>query len=227
MRRRVAEYRAQGFTGHSIKVGATLSEGGPALDAARIESSLADARPDEYFIVDANGGLTVEHTLRMLNLLPPGLDFVLEAPCASWREHLSLRRRTRVPLILDELADTDQAVMQAVADDAAEGIGLKISKNGGLTRGRRHRDMCIAAGLTVSVQETVGSVIAFAALAHLGQTVPPHILRCILDLRTMTTTVTAQFAAEIVNGGVLISDVAGLGLTIEHDVLGEPVARYA
>src|SRR5699024_10561977 len=120
MRRRVAESRDRGFTGHSVKIGATPEEGGPALDAARIESSMADARPGEYFIVDANGGLMVEHALRMLNLLPHGLDFVLEAPCASWREHLSLRRRTSVPLIVDELADTDQSVMQIVANDAAE-----------------------------------------------------------------------------------------------------------
>lgn len=29
--------------------------------------------------------MTVETALRMLRLLPHGLDFVLEAPCATWR----------------------------------------------------------------------------------------------------------------------------------------------
>lgn len=227
MRQRVAAYRAKGFRGHSIKVGASPEEGGPGLDAARIEASLADAAPGEFFLVDANGGLTVEHALRMLNQLPPGLDFVLEAPCATWREHLSLRHRTRVPIIFDELADSDAAVMQLVADDAAEGIGLKISKNGGLTRSRRQRDMCLATGLTMSVQETAGSEIAFAAIAHLGQTVPPHQLRCILDMRDMYTTVTADFDAPIIDGGVLAPAAPGLGLTVDRDVLGEAVARYA
>jgi L-alanine-DL-glutamate epimerase-like enolase superfamily enzyme len=225
MRRRVNEYRAKGFRGHSVKIGAT-PDGGPALDAARIEASLADARPDEYFIVDGNGGLSVEHALRMLNLLPPGLDFVLEAPCASWREHLSLRRRTTVPLVLDELADNDTAVMQVIDTDAGEGIGLKISKNGGLTRGRRQRDMCIAAGLTLSVQETVGSEIAFAAIVHLGQTVPPAMLRCILDTREMSTQSTAQFGVEIVDGRVCAPETPGLGLVVEPDVLGDPIAQY-
>jgi cis-L-3-hydroxyproline dehydratase len=32
----------------------------PGLDAARIDASLADTRPGEFFIVDANGGMTVE-----------------------------------------------------------------------------------------------------------------------------------------------------------------------
>lgn len=41
----------------------------------------------------------------------------------------------------------------AVTHDVADGIGLKISKAGGLTRGRRHRDICQAAGMTVSVQD--------------------------------------------------------------------------
>lgn len=57
LRRRVAEARARGFRGRSVKVGATPDEGGPMLDAARIEAALADARNDEYFLVDCNGAL--------------------------------------------------------------------------------------------------------------------------------------------------------------------------
>jgi L-alanine-DL-glutamate epimerase-like enolase superfamily enzyme len=73
---------------------------------------------------------------------------------------------------LDELAASDSSVAQLVADDAAEGIGLKITKNGGLTGCRRQRDICIAAGLTISVQDTVGSDIALAAIVQMGQTIP-------------------------------------------------------
>ncbi|MDX1609075.1 MAG: mandelate racemase/muconate lactonizing enzyme family protein [Halofilum sp. (in: g-proteobacteria)] len=227
MRARVGATRKQGFLGHSVKIGASAAEGGPALDAARIEASLADARSGEYFIVDCNGGLSVEHVLRMLNLLPSGLDFVLEAPCATWRETLALRRHTSVPIVLDELVTDDASVLQAIVDDAADGIGLKVSKSGGLTRGRRQRDLCLTAGLSVSVQETAGSEIAFAAIAHLGQTVPPHMLRCILDLRDLYTPVTASIDAPLTDGGVLAPEAPGLGLTVDRDVLGEPVARYA
>jgi len=162
----------------------------------------------------------------MLNLLPRGLDFVLEAPCATWRETLSLRRRTRVPIIFDELAQGDASVLRILAEDAAEGIGLKISKAGGLTRARRQRDMCLAGGLTMSVQETAGSEIAFAAIAHLGQTVPPKMLRCILDLRDLYTPVTAGFDAPLEAGGVLAPDAPGLGLAVKREALGEPADTY-
>jgi len=52
---------------------------------------------------------------------------VLEAPCATWRECASLRRRTDVPIIADELAMSDDSIIQLIAEDWADGIGLKIS----------------------------------------------------------------------------------------------------
>jgi L-alanine-DL-glutamate epimerase-like enolase superfamily enzyme len=226
MRRRVADYRARGYRGHSIKIGAMDGEGGPALDAERITQALADRQPGEFFLVDANGGLLPETALRMLRLLPPGLDFVLEAPCASWRETISLRRRCNVPIIIDELAQHDEDIAQIIAGDVADGIGLKISKCGGLTHGRRQRDLARAAGLTMSVQDTVGSAIAFAAIVHLGQTVPERWLRCILDTRDMVTTVTAAFNAPVVDGGVVAPAAPGLGIVVDRDVLGEPIQRW-
>lgn len=222
MRRRVMEHRKKGYKAHSVKVGDD-----PMLDAACIEASLADRQPGEYFIVDANGGMTVESSLRMLSLLPRGLDFVLEAPCATWREIVSLRRRSTVPIIWDELADSDHAIANLVAEDAAEGIGLKISKNGGLTRGRRQRDMCIAAGLTVSVQETTGSDIAFAAIVQLGQTVPKRYLRCVLESRDMVSCKTADGDFPVVDGCVTAPATPGIGITPRMDVLGNPVASFS
>jgi len=226
MRDRVADYRAKGYLGHSIKIGASESEGGPSLDAERITASLADRKQGEFFLVDANGGLSVEHALRMLAVLPNNLDFVLEAPCATWRETQSLRQRSHVPIILDELAQNDEDIIKIIADDTADGIGLKISKNGGLTHGRRQRDICIAAGLSMSVQDTWGSVISFAAITHLGQSVPTRLLRCLLDVRDTTTVETATFDAPIIDGGVLAPKSAGLGIDVNRGVLGEPIAVY-
>ncbi|KAL2799674.1 enolase C-terminal domain-like protein [Aspergillus keveii] len=212
-----------GYVGHSIKIAGV----DPVADAARITAALADRQPGEMFLVDANGGLTVETALRMLRLLPAsGLDLILEAPCATWRECLSLRRRTDVPIHFDELASTDASIVQLLADDAVEGIGMKISKNGGLTRCRRQRDMCIAAGYTFSVQDTVGSDISFAAIVHMAQTVPDRYLRCILETRDMVTLKTADGPFEVVNGRLRAPALPGLGVTPRMEVLGEPVAGY-
>jgi L-alanine-DL-glutamate epimerase-like enolase superfamily enzyme len=222
MRGRVAEHRARGYRGHSVKIGASDSEGGPSLDAERITACLADRRPGEFFLVDANGGLLPETALRMIALLPRGLDFVLEAPCATWRETMSLRRRCPYPIVVDELAQLDEDIALIAAQDMADGIGLKISKAGGLTPGRRHRDIARAAGLTVSVQDTVGSSIAFAAIVHLGATVPPRLLRCVLNCEDMVSLKTARFDARFTGGGVLPTDSPGLGITVDEDALGDP-----
>jgi cis-L-3-hydroxyproline dehydratase len=227
MRRRVAEHRARGFKGHSIKVGTTDAKGGPGLDAECVAAAMADREPGEYFLVDANGSLTPETALRMLKLIPDSLDFALEAPCASWRETLSLRNRCSVPIILDKLIQQDEDLAQLIALDAADGIGLKISKSGGLTRARRQRDMALAAGLTMSVQDTVGSDIAFAAILHLAQTVPERSLRYILDIRDMVTVQTAFLDAPIVDGSVIAPKGPGLGITPNLDALGTPVETWS
>jgi L-alanine-DL-glutamate epimerase-like enolase superfamily enzyme len=87
--------------------------------------------------------------------------------------------------------------------------------------------MALAAGLTVSVQDTVGSEISFAALAALGQTVPPRALRCVLDVRDMVRGQFAAFHAPMSEGGILLGQAPGLGLTVDPAALGAPVASYA
>jgi len=226
MRERVRDYRARGFRGHSIKIGAEDIEGGAALDVARVQAVLADRQPGEFYLLDANGGLIPETALRLLRQLPSDADIVIEAPCASWRETLSLRRRCSVPIILDELVQTDEDVLRLITEDAADGIGLKISKCGGLTHGRRHRDFCQSAGLTMSVQDTVGSSIAFAGILHLGQSVPQRLLRCVLDCRAMVASDLAQLDATIVDGGVRAPQRPGLGLDVDLAALGDPVASW-
>lgn len=226
MRAKVARHRAQGFKGHSIKIGASEAEGGPALDAERITACLADRQPGEWYLADANNGLTVEHALRMLALLPSGLDIVLEAPCASWAETKSLRARCALPLLLDELIQTEADLIAAIRDDLCDGVGLKVSKQGGITPMLRQRAIAAAAGMVMSVQDTVGSQISFAAILHLAQSTPRHLLRCALDTRAMTTAELAEIDAPLRDGGAAAPSEPGLGLRVNRDALGTPVKTY-
>ena len=118
------------------------------------------------------------------------------------------------------------SIRNIIADDVADGIGLKISKAGGLTRGRRQRDMALAAGLTMSVQDTVGSEISLAAILHLGQTIPAQYLNCVLDVRSMTTARVAQIDAPVIEGGIKAPSQAGLGIVPDMDLLGDPIMTF-
>ncbi|KAF4944429.1 hypothetical protein FSARC_14679 [Fusarium sarcochroum] len=209
MRAHVPEYRAKGSRGFSVKIG-----GDPVTDAARIVEAFKDRKPEEWFIVDANGGITVEGALRMLRLLP---------------DH--------TPIIHDELALTEDSMIQMIADDAGEGINLKVQKFGGLTKARRVRDLCLAAGYVMSAQEIkliplsghnkgkCGSDIGFAPLVHLSQTIPDHAFRCVLASRDMLTVKTADGAYDI-DGYNTAPTTPGLGIEPRLDVLGELIASY-
>ena len=226
MRANAAKHRSAGFVGHSLKIGASEAEGGPALDAERIVACLADRQPGEWFLADANGGMSPEQLRRLFALLPDGLDFTVEAPCASWSETISIRQACPYPMLLDELIQTEADIISLIKHDAADGIGLKISKQGGLTPSRKQRDIALAAGLVISVQETVGSEIAFAALLHMAAATPRSQLRCALDTRSMVSNPAIEFDAPIQGGGATPPYAPGLGVNVDEAVLGELIAVY-
>ena len=222
LRSQVDGLRKKGVKAFSIKL-----SGEPVTDAAAVVEAFKDKRPDEWFLLDTNGGMTVDGALRMLRLLPQdGVEFTLEAPCRTWRETRSLQRRTNVPIMHDELGLTEGSLIQMIADDCGDAVNLKISKFGGLTKARRVRDIALAAGYVMSIQDSCGSDIAFAAIVHLGQTVPALYLRGLLECREMVTVKTADGPFEVVEGTVTAPTAPGLGITPRLDVLGEPVASY-
>lgn len=226
MRARVQTYRERGFLAHSVKIGASEAEGGPALDASRVEACLADRQAGEYFLADANGGMSVEHALRMLRKLPADIEIVLEAPCETWRETVSLKKRCNLPIHMDELALDDKSIAQIIAEDAADGISLKISKAGGLTQARKQRDLCRATGLTLDVQDTVGSDVAYATILQMGQTIPRRTLTCVAECRYVDCGGIADFDVPLIDGGVLAPTRPGLGIDINIDAMGEPVMTF-
>jgi L-alanine-DL-glutamate epimerase-like enolase superfamily enzyme len=226
MRAKVAAHRQQGFLGHSIKIGAAEEDGGPMLDADRIQACLADRQPGEWYLADANNGMSPEQVARLCALLPDGTDIVLEAPCPSWRETASVRARCHLPLLLDELVQSEADLMQAISQDICDGVGLKVSKQGGVTAMIRQRTIAAAAGLVMSVQDTVGSEISAATIFHIAQSTPRHLLRCALDPRVMVDVEIAELDAPVKHGGVEAPSSPGLGVTPYLDKLGDPVAVY-
>jgi hypothetical protein len=71
--------------------------------------------------------------------------------------------------------------------------------------------MARAAGLTLNVQDTVGSAIAFAAITHLGATVPRQLLRHVLNCEDMVSLGTAKFDVVREDAGILPSTTQARG----------------
>jgi L-alanine-DL-glutamate epimerase-like enolase superfamily enzyme len=216
----VARFRAEGYRAHSIKVGST-----PEEDLARIRAVLAERRPGEAFQVDVNRGWTPDTALRVLAGLG-NADVVIEQPCATYRECRAVKAHTNLPVMLDEIVSDAETLLEVIRDDAADAFNLKIARVGGLTKGRHLRDICASAGLALSIQDTGGAEVAFAAIVHLAQSTPRRVLREVWDPRELSTLALADGAPEIADGAVSAPERPGLGVSPRMEVLGEPVAVY-
>lgn len=93
------------------------------------------------------------------------LDVYIEQPCLTYDECVSVRRRTARPFVLDEVISGLDTLMTALADDAMDIINLKISKVGGLTKARVMRDVCVATGTPMTLEDTWGGDIVTATIA--------------------------------------------------------------
>jgi L-alanine-DL-glutamate epimerase-like enolase superfamily enzyme len=216
----VERFRAEGYRAHSLKVGTTVDE-----DLARIHAVQAAGRPGETYQIDVNRGWTLDTALQVLSEVK-GTNLTVEQPCATYRECLALKRHIALPLMLDEIVSTPEDLLRAIGDDAADALNLKVARVGGLTKARRLRDMAAEAGLAMTIQETGGAEVAFAAVVQLAQSTPERVLRSLWDPRELAAVTLADGAPEAAAGAVQATDAPGLGVTVREEALGEPVAVY-
>jgi L-alanine-DL-glutamate epimerase-like enolase superfamily enzyme len=221
MAARVTEYRSEGYSRFQLKVG-----GEPDEDIQRIFSVAEVLGPGEILIADANGGWLMHQAARVAGALA-GLDVYLEQPCRGWEQCLSIRRRTRLPFILDESIDGVDAVLRGRLDSAMDMVNIKISKLGGLTRAARTRDLCVEMGLGLIIEDTCGGDIATAAVAHLAQSTPEQHLFASTDLNGYVTRKLADGAPRREGGQMKASDAPGLGVEPLTEELGQPILEFS
>jgi hypothetical protein len=75
---------------------------------------------------------------------------------------------------------------------------------------------------TGRAQDSVGSAFAFAAIVHLGATLPARLLRCVLNCAEMVRLKTAESDARFSGGGILPTGTPWLAIQVGEEVLGEP-----
>lgn len=217
MTKMVAKYRSEGYTMFQLKVG-----GDPDTDVARIQAVTEKLKPRDVLIADANTGWTQHQALRVADAIRHN-DVYLEQPCMTYEECLTVRRHTNRPFVLDEVIDSLAMVTRGYADQAMDVVNLKISKVGGLTKARQIRDLCVALGIALTIEDTGGGDIATAAIAHLAHSTPPEMLFSCTDFNSYVTRSIAEGAPERQNGRMGTSTRPGLGITPRMDVLGKPV----
>jgi len=217
MAARVAGYRAEGYQRFQLKVG-----GDPAVDIDRIHAVAAQLQRGDRLIADANTGWLMHDALRVVRAVRD-VDVYIEQPCPSYEECLSVRQHTDHPFVLDEVIDSLGMLLRGHADRAMDVVNLKISKFGGLTKVKQARDLCVALGIAMTLEDSWGGDIVTAAIAHLAHSTPPTFRFTATDFNSYVTVSTAEGAPRRVNGRMAASTCPGLGITPRMDVLGKPV----
>lgn len=218
---KVAAYRAEGYTRFQLKVG-----GDPDLDIDRIRAVRAMLQPADRLVADANTGWTQHDAVRVARSVRD-VDVYLEQPCLTYEECLAVRRGTDHPFILDETIDGLDVLLRARADLAMDAVNLKISKLGGLTRTKQVRDLCVAMGIAMTLEDSWGGDITTAAIAHLAHSTPEALRFTATDFNSYVTVSTATGAPRREQGFMAAGTGPGLGIQPRPEVLGPRVVEVA
>ena len=219
MKEKIIEYQEQGFRQFQMKVGEN-----PSLDIKRINFVSEQLNEGNILGADANCGWKQHEALRVVNAIP-GSDIYIEQPCTTYEECLVIRQHTNLPMILDECIDSVHAFLRAYSDKSVDIINLKVGRMGGLTKSKILRDLCVSVGISMTIEDTWGSQIGDAAIAHLAHSTPTEFHFQSSAFHEYTTAVTANNPPRIDNGYMSCNESPGLGILPNLESLGSPVLK--
>jgi O-succinylbenzoate synthase len=195
-----------GVTTFKVKVGSNADE-----DIARI-NALRALRPNASFRIDANGSLSVEQAVSLLQLV--GDIEYIEQPCATIEELRELKKIINVKIVGDEVLRKAKDPFAIDLSGAVDYLMLKVQPLGGIKRAHQ-----LAAHHKLPV--VVSSALESAVGINYGLTLAASFADMNFDCGLGTGSLLAKNVAElpIVDGKIAISDVIPLfdGLDVSAD----------
>ena len=209
---------ADGYRRIQIKVGLD-----PYEDIERMHAVFDVLPAGTIAYADANAGWVPAQARTFLRATRD-LDFTLEQPCATHDGNLAVRRVCDRPMVLDESIDSLAALHRAHQAGLVDGITIKIAKVGGITKARLIRDVAVDLGLQVTVEDTGGAQIATAAMAHMSLSTPESVRAHTVDFHNWVTVDNAVADLACIDGAMVAPTTPGLGVAVDPDRFGPPLA---
>jgi L-alanine-DL-glutamate epimerase-like enolase superfamily enzyme len=208
---------ADGFSRLQVKVGGNVGD-----DVERLTAVAASVPKGTVIFCDANAGWT-PYQARQFADATRAIDYTFEQPCMTIDDCLSVRRTLDKPMVLDESVGSLEDVLDIHRRGVADGLTLKISRLGGVTRTRHIRDVAVDLGFMITVEDTGGAEIDTAAMAHLSLSTPEERRLHAIAFHEWVTVKTASNAPPVVGSRMGIPDGPGLGIDVVPDLLGAPI----
>ena len=212
---------ADGYRTHSAKIGGT----DPDLDIDRMNAISAALPAGENVTFDVNRSWQPGTAIRVLNSVV-SRDWV-EQPCETLDQSAAVAMRVPQPIMLDECMHSLQDHLDAWRLGACQGVKVKPNRLGGLTRTRQVRDLGVALGWQMHIEDVGGSALADTAAIHLAASTPDanRLASWLCHYHLAVDPVPGQGARN--NSGLATPpSTPGLGVEPDAELLGEPTAIY-
>lgn len=202
----------------------------PHADAARVEAAAAvkaeAGNGDLLLIADANGGWTLTQAIIAVRAMA-GLDVFVEQPCRDLSDCALIGRRTALPLVLDESVVTLGDLFRAKTEAGAGTVNIKLGRVGGIGAAVAMRNAAHALGMTYCIEDMWGGDVVSAAIAHMAASSPPESLMHVSFFNDWTNEHVAGHVPRSQHGRGTLPVGAGLGITVDRDALGAPLATFS
>jgi L-alanine-DL-glutamate epimerase-like enolase superfamily enzyme len=212
------EFFERGFRHFVLKIG-----NDPMLDLKNVEALRNRFGHEVALRVDANAALDYDAALSLLTKLEPFDLETVEQPLAIWDVDgmAALAKAVRMPLMADECAATDHALIEIIRKRAATSAQTKVAKNGGIYHISRLWHILSAAGMGINPGNHPATSVATASVAHMCGSWSTELMAGVFAVG-----VSGALAEDIVenplrpvDGELLIPDGPGLGVTLDEDAL--------
>ena len=160
---------AKGIRAVKVKVGLD-----PATDIARVAAVRSAVGEGFRVAVDANCGWNESDTLWAIpHLERLGVNAIEQPlPRGDFRGCARLRKRTNIPIMLDESIFRRQDALEAIRHEACDLINIYPGKNGGVLRSLEIAQMAATAGLRCTIGSNLEMDLGTAAMLHLAIAMP-------------------------------------------------------
>lgn len=204
-----------GFATLKIKTGLDDHAEREAVRAIR-----AEVGPHIDLKLDANQAWTLQQAAAFLADVERCDIAMIEQPLPAWDYggHAALRKRTAIPVMLDESVHRAEDAQRAIDAEACDYINIKLVKTGGLYPALALAAVAQSAGIACqvgSLDTTVGS----AAAIHLARACPNAVLFAEINgpLRLKGDVATGYRYKQ---GRVAVDPAPGLGVVPDWEALG-------
>lgn len=209
----------QGIRHFQVKLGAS---GDWQTDVQRLKEVREVIGSGPLLYGDWNCGATPLEAIRVARAVVH-LDVMLEQPCATLKSCAEVRRVSGMAMKMDENCHDLASLIEAHSLGCMDVVALKLSKFGGISALRRARDLCLHLDTKIVIEDTWGSDITTAAVAHLAVSTPQKYLLNACDLSSYVAPHISPDGPRRENGCIKPSERPGLGVTPDRNILADPI----